>query len=191
MNRKSLMIIMFGLFVLLAAACQKDASYDVLFRKVEEHRAVFAMTRDEAVAALKLANVKGTDNMINLDEELTAGDQNFRQRIQLDSSEMVEGYELVTRLPRSEAGYENAGEIVEAFLKEYKPSGDGGDKVLDSVHSIDEMTFPKKPAVKLVTESWSSNDEGTPMKITYRITNNVVNEEELSLVLQFFHIAAP
>lgn len=191
MNRKYLMAVFIGLFMLLMSACQKDNPYDSLFHHVEEHHTVFAMTKDEGIAALDLVDYEDKNNTLTLNEELTAEDQKYGQRIRLDNNQLIEGYELVTRLPRSEIGYQQAGRIVEAFLGHYSPSEEEKEKVLDSIHAVDDKTFPVKPEVKLVTESWESNDKGGSMSIHYRLTNSLANAEEISLVLQFLRTASP
>lgn len=111
MNRKYLMAVFIGLFMLLMSACQKDNPYDSLFHHVEEYRTVFAMTKDEGIAALDLVDYEDKNNTLTLNEELTAEDQKYGQRIRLDNNQLIEGYELVTRLPRSEIDTNKQGEL--------------------------------------------------------------------------------
>lgn len=185
---------MSGLFVLilLTSACSKDTpKYAELFTQVEKHRAVFTQPLEEGLAALGITDAVGeydtTLGTVMQDAILTVNEMEFIQQITADvTTDKIIGYRIGTVVPRSEFGYENARELVRAFLDHYKPADDEeADKVEQSVQTIDRMALPLKPLTGSIEESWAYGEGENKLFITYRISNSFQSDEELPLNLYF------
>jgi hypothetical protein len=180
------MALLIGLLLLSATACQKKDPYAELFRLVEEHQAVFFLPRDEALTTLHLEAYEENEWQIKPAKEPTADQMKFWQVINLDPNKSIESYRLITHLPRSEKGYAQARSIVERFLDRYPASEEDKEQALASVRAIDHMTFPMEPTMmKSVGEKWSNSTRGTPLRISYLITNSPIEDEQLVFSLQF------
>lgn len=160
--KKSYFILICGIVILLLVftACSKDRpKYAELFTQVEEHRAVFMQPREEGLAALQIAGAVGeydtTLGTIMQDDILSVNQKEFIQQIVIDvKTNKIIGYRVGTVFPRSESGYQDARELVRAFLKHYKPVEDEeAEKVEKSVQTIDRMALPLKPSIGSIEES--------------------------------------
>ncbi|MEK3875565.1 hypothetical protein [Paenibacillus sp. FSL M7-0420] len=192
--RKSFVLFMGGLFVLMlvTSGCSKDRpKYAELFSQVEKHRAVFKQPLEEGLAVLGMkdaAQVYDTTlGTLMLDEKLTVNQKEFVQQMTADvTNGKITGYRIGTVLPRSDSGYEDARELVRAFLNQYKPGDEAeADKVEESLQSIDGMTFPLKPLTGAVEESWTHGEGDDKLFITYRMANSLDSDKELPLNLYF------
>lgn len=121
------------------------------------------------------------------DDILTVNQMEFIQQITADvTNDTIIGYRIGTVFPRSESGYENARELVLAFLEHYKPADDeDADKVEQSVQTIDRMALPLMPSIGFIRESWTYGEGENKLYITYRISNSFQSDEELPLNLFF------
>ncbi|WP_405168964.1 hypothetical protein [Paenibacillus sp. FSL H3-0286] len=194
--RKSYFILICGIVVLslLSTACSKDKpKYAELFTHVEKHRAVFMQPREEGLAALKITDAVGeydtTLGTILQDDILTVNQMEFIQQVVVDvNTNKIIGYRIGTVFPRSESGFQNARELVRAFLDHYEPVEDEEtDKVEKSVQTIDRMTLPLKPLVGSIEESWSYGKGENKMLITYKMTNSLESDDELPMNFYFSH----
>lgn len=186
LKRQPLMALLLGLLLLSATACQKKDSYAELFRLVEEHQTVFSLPRDEALTKLHLEEYEEDEWQIKPAKQPTADQMKFWQVINLDQNKSIESYRLITHLPRSEKGYAQARRIVERFLDRYPASEEDKEQALTSVRAIDHMTFPmKRTSMKSVAEKWTNSSQGTPLRISYLITNSPIEDEQLVFSLQF------
>lgn len=192
--RKSGFILICGIVVLslLAAGCSKDQpKYAELFTQVEKHRAVFTQPLEEGLAALGITDAVGeydtTLGQMMQDDILTVGGLEFIQQITADvTTGNIIGYRIGTVFPRSDSGYENARELVRAFLDHYQPAdNEEAGKVEKSVQSIDRMALPLKPLTGSIEESWTYGEGENKLFITYRISNSFESDEELPLDLYF------
>ncbi|KHL94172.1 hypothetical protein QW71_19120 [Paenibacillus sp. IHB B 3415] len=178
--------------MLLLAGCSKDTpKYAELFTQVEEHRAVFTQPLEDGLAVLGVTDAVGEYDpnlgTIMQDDVLTVNQMEFIQQITADvTTDTIIGYRIGTVFPRSESGYENARELVRAFLEHYKPADDEeADKVEQSVQTIDRMALPLMPSVGFIQESWTYGEGENKLYITYRISNSFQSDEELPLNLYF------
>ncbi|AIQ33834.1 MULTISPECIES: hypothetical protein [Paenibacillus] len=177
--------------LLLFTACSKDRpKYAELFTHVEEHRAVFMLPREEGLAALKITDGVGeydtTLGTIMQDDILTVNQMEFIQQVVVDvETNKIIGYRVGTVVPRSESGYQEARELVRAFLDQYKPVEEEADKVEKSVQKIDRMALPLKPLTGAIEESWSYGKGEDKLYINYRMSNSFQSDNELPLNLYF------
>ena len=192
--RKSVFILICGLVALslLTAGCSRDRPvYAELFTQVDEHRAVFTQPLDDGLAVLGITDAVGEYDMnlgkIMQDDTLSVNQMEFIQQITADvTNDTIIGYRIGTVFPRSESGYEDARELVRAFLDHYKPAGiEEADKVEQSVQTIDRMALPLLPSVGFIQESWTYGEGESKLYITYRISNSFQSDEELPLNLYF------
>ncbi|WP_342424286.1 hypothetical protein [Paenibacillus sp. FSL E2-0178] len=192
--RKSSFVLICGIVILtlLSAGCSKDTpKYAELFTQVEEHRAVFTQPLEDGLAALGVTDAVGEYDpnlgTIMQDDILTVNQMEFIQQITADvTNDTIIGYRIGTVFPRSESGYENARELVLAFLEHYKPADDeDADKVEQSVQTIDRMALPLMPSIGFIRESWTYGEGENKLYITYRISNSFQSDEELPLNLFF------
>ncbi|NOU79629.1 hypothetical protein GC101_12160 [Paenibacillus sp. LMG 31459] len=192
--RKSSFVLICGIVILtlLSAGCSKDTpKYAELFTQVEEHRAVFNQPLEDGLAVLEVTDAVGEYDpnlgKIMQDDILTVNQMEFIQQITADvTNDTIIGYRIGTVFPRSESGYENARELVLAFLDHYKPANDEeADKVEQSVQTIDRMALPLMPSIGFIRESWTYGEGENKLYITYRISNSFQNDEELPLNLFF------
>lgn len=192
--RKSCFVLICGIVILtlLSAGCSKDTpKYAELFTQVEGHRAVFNQPLEDGLAVLEVTDaVGGFDpnlGTIMQDEILTVNPMEFIQQITADvTTGTIIGYRIGTVFPRSDSGYEDARELVRAFLDQYKPAdAEETDKVEQSVQSIDRMALPLKPLTGSIEESWTYGEGENKLFITYRISNSNQSDEELPLNLYF------
>lgn len=192
--RKSSFVLICGIVILtlLSAGCSKDTpKYAELFTQVEEHRAVFNQPLEDGLAVLEVTDAVGEYDpnlgKIMQDDILTVNQMEFIQQITADvTNDTIIGYRIGTVFPRSESGYENARELVRAFLEHYKPADDEeADKVEQSVQTIDRMALPLMPSIGFIRESWTYGEGENKLYITYRISNSFQNDEELPLNLYF------
>ncbi|MNO40661.1 hypothetical protein D3C76_308160 [compost metagenome] len=192
--RKSYFNLICGIVVLLLlfTACSKDRpKYAELFTHMEEHRAVFMQPREEGLTALQIADAVGeydtTLGTIMQDDVLTVNQMEFIQQIVVDvKTNKIIGYRVGTVFPRSESGYQDARELVRAFLDQYKPAEDEeADKVEKSILTIDRMTLPLKPLIGFIKESWSSGKGEDKLHITYKMVNSPQSDDELPLSFYF------
>ncbi|WP_152679806.1 hypothetical protein [Paenibacillus sp. IHB B 3415] len=192
--RKSCFVLICGIVILLLllAGCSKDTpKYAELFTQVEEHRAVFTQPLEDGLAVLGVTDAVGEYDpnlgTIMQDDVLTVNQMEFIQQITADvTTDTIIGYRIGTVFPRSESGYENARELVRAFLEHYKPADDEeADKVEQSVQTIDRMALPLMPSVGFIQESWTYGEGENKLYITYRISNSFQSDEELPLNLYF------
>jgi hypothetical protein len=177
---------------LLFTACSKDrAKYAELFTHVEEHRAVFMQPREEGLAALQIADAVGeydtTLGTIMQDDVLTVNQMELIQQIVVDvKTNKIIGYRVGTVFPRSESGYQDARELVRAFIDHYKPAEEGeAGKVEESILTIDRMALPLKPLTGSIEASWSYGKGEDKLYITYRMSNSFQSDDELPLNLYF------
>jgi hypothetical protein len=192
--RKSSFVLICGIVILtlLSAGCSKDTpKYAELFTQVEEHRAVFNQPLEDGLAVLEVTDAVGEYDpnlgKIMQDDILTVNQMEFIQQITADvTNDTIIGYRIGTVFPRSESGYENARELVLAFLEHYKPADDEeADKVEQSVQTIDRMALPLMPSIGFIRESWTYGEGENKLYITYRISNSFQSDEELPLNLYF------
>lgn len=192
--RKSSFVLICGIVILtlLSAGCSKDTpKYAELFTQVEEHRAVFNQPLEDGLAVLEVTDADGEYDpnlgKIMQDDILTVNQMEFIQQITADvTNDTIIGYRIGTVFPRSESGYENARELVLAFLEHYKPADDEeADKVEQSVQTIDRMALPLMPSIGFIRESWTYGEGENKLYITYRISNSFQSDEELPLNLYF------
>lgn len=192
--RKSSFVLICGIVILtlLSAGCSKDTpKYAELFTQVEEHRAVFNQPLEDGLAVLEVTDAVGEYDpnlgKIMQDDILTVNQMEFIQQITADvTNDTIIGYRIGTVFPRSESGYEDARELVRAFLEHYKPANDEeADKVEQSVQTIDRMALPLMPSIGFIRESWTYGEGENKLYITYRISNSFESDEELPLNLFF------
>ncbi|MEK3687440.1 hypothetical protein [Paenibacillus sp. FSL R10-2736] len=192
--RKSSFVLICGIVILtlLSAGCSKDTpKYAELFTQVEEHRAVFNQPLEDGLAVLGVTDAVGEYDpnlgTIMQDDVLTVNQMEFIQQITADvTNDTIIGYRIGTVFPRSESGYEDARELVRAFLEHYKPADDEeADKVEQSVQTIDRMALPLMPSIGFIRESWTYGEGENKLYITYRISNSFESDEELPLNLFF------
>lgn len=94
--------------------------------------------------------------------------------------------EYDTTFPRSESGYQDARELVRAFMNQYKPADEeAADKVEKTILTIDRMTLPLKPLTGSIEESWSYGKGEDKLYITYRMSNSFQSDDELPLNFYF------
>lgn len=180
------------ILTLLSAGCSKDTpKYAELFTQVEGHRAVFKQPLEDGLAVLEVTVAVGEYDpnlgAIMQDDILTVNQMEFIQQITADvTNDTIIGYRIGTVFPRSESGYEDARELVRAFLEHYKPADDEeADKVEQSVQTIDRMALPLMPSIGFIQESWTYGEGENKLYITYRISNSFQSDEELPLNLYF------
>lgn len=192
--RKSCCALICGIVILslLSAGCSKDTpKYAELFTQVKEHRAVFTQPLEDGLAVLEVTDAVGEYDpnlgTIMQDDILTVNQMEFIQQITADvTNDTIIGYRIGTVFPRSESGYEDARELVRAFLDHCKPADDEeADKVEQSVQTIDRMALPLMPSVGFIRESWTYGEGENKLYITYRISNSFQSDEELPLNLYF------
>ncbi|MEK3673753.1 hypothetical protein [Paenibacillus sp. FSL R10-2771] len=192
--RKSSFVLICGIVILtlLSAGCSKDTpKYAELFTQVEEHRAVFNQPLEDGLAVLGVTDAVGEYDpnlgTIMQDDVLTVNQMEFIHQITADvTNDTIIGYRIGTVFPRSESGYEDARELVRAFLEHYKPADDEeADKVEQSVQTIDRMALPLMPSIGFIRESWTYGEGEKKLYITYRISNSFESDEELPLNLFF------
>lgn len=192
--RKSCFVLIRGIVILslLLAGCSKDTpKYAELFTQVEKHQAVFTQPLEDGLAALGVTDAVGEYDpnlgRIMQDDILTVNPMEFIQQITADvTTDTIIGYRIGTVFPRSESGYEDARELVRAFLDHYKPADDEeADKVEQSVQTIDRMALPLMPSIGFIQESWTFGEGENKLYITYRISNSFESDEELPLNLYF------
>ncbi|MNV57197.1 hypothetical protein D3C71_1495160 [compost metagenome] len=192
--KKSYFNLICGIVILLLVftACSKERpKYAELFTHVEEHRAVFMQPREEGLAALQIADAVGeydtTLGTIMQDDILSVNQKEFIQQIVVDvKTNKIIGYRVGTVFPRSESGYQDARELVRAFMNQYKPADEGAaEKVEKSILTIDRMTLPLKPLTGSIEESWSYGKGEDKLYITYRMSNSFQSDDELPLNFYF------
>ncbi|WP_342477015.1 hypothetical protein NYE24_26000 [Paenibacillus sp. FSL H7-0350] len=192
--RQSYFVLICGIVVLslLTAGCSKDTpQYNELFTQVEKHRAVFKQPLEEGLTTLGMKDAAQaydtTLGILMLDEKLTVNQKEFIQQMTADiTNGKITGYRIGTVFPRSDSGYEDARELVRAFLNQYKPVDEAeADNVEESLQSIDGMTFPLKPLTGAVEESWTHGEGDDKLFITYRMANSFDSDKELPLNLYF------
>jgi hypothetical protein len=161
---------------------------------VEEHRAVFMQPREEGLADLGIADAVGeydtTLGTIMQNDLLTVNQMEFKQQIVVDvKTNKIIGYRIGTVFPRSESGYQNARELVRAFLARYEPAiEEEANKVEKSVQTIDRMALPLMPLMGFIKESWSSGKGENKLLITYKMVNSLQSDDELPLSFYFSHV---
>ncbi|QHT59969.1 hypothetical protein GXP70_08430 [Paenibacillus lycopersici] len=150
--------------VLFTTSCTNGTpKYTKLFNRVEEHRAIFLQPREEALVTLQITDSLGeydkNRGIIRQEDIITVNQMDFRQEMMVDSlTDKIIGYRIKTLLPRSESGFRNARELVNAFLDRYEPTEDG-DRIREATDTIDRMAFPLLPLIDSKTSAKPAGEE--------------------------------